>query len=215
MGRVMATFAADRDIPVAPAATVFIVDDDDVVRRSVSLLVRSVGLVEESYVSARDFLDHFDPQKPGCLVLDIRMPGMSGLELQKAPECAGLLPPVIFVTAHGEIPLASQAIRAGAVDFIQKPFSPQALLDRIREAIALDGANRRKRALASEIRERMTKLTDREREIMTFLIRGESTKQIAQHLCISPKTVDNHRGKILEKMNVDNPTQLAHLIALD
>ena len=206
---------ADSPVRVAsPAATVFVVDDDADVRRSVSLLVRSVGLVEDSYASAQDFLDHYDPQRPGCLVLDIRMPGMSGLEMQKGLNSTTLLPPIIFITAHGEIPLATQAIRAGAVDFLQKPFSPQALLERIREAIELDRENRRKRALADGIQERMTLLTEREREIMRFLALGQSTKKIAQHLAISPKTVDNHRAKILEKMNVDNPTQLAHLAAL-
>jgi two-component system response regulator FixJ len=215
MGRVMATSAVEREGSDATAATVFIVDDDENVRHTVALLVRSIGLAEESYGSALDFLEHFDPQKPGCLVLDVRMPGMSGLELQQASDFAGRLPPIIFITAHGEIPMASQAIRAGAVDFLQKPFGVQALLERIREAIEIDQTNRRKRAHDVDVRERLTKLTDREREIMAFLIRGESTKQIAQHLSISPKTVDNHRSKILEKMKVDNSTQLAHLMALE
>ena len=210
----MATSTATWESPVAPAATVFIVDDDADVRRAVSLLIRSVGLVENSYASAQDFLADYDPQKPGCLVLDIRMPGMSGLELQKGLNSNCLLPPIIFITAHGEIPLAIQAIRAGAIDFIQKPFSPQALLERVREAIELDRENRRKRTLADEVRERMSELTDREREITRFLTNGESTKQIAHHLSISSKTVDNHRARILEKMKVDNPTQLARLVAL-
>lgn len=195
-------------------ATVFIVDDDADVRQSVSLLIRSIGLAETCYASAQDFLTHYDPQKPGCLVLDIRMPGMSGLELQKRLNSNVLLPPIIFITAHGEIPLAIQAMRAGAVDFIEKPFSPQALLERIREAIERDRENRRDQTRAAAVQERMTQLTDREREIMRFLASGQSTKQIAQQLSISSKTVDNHRARILEKMKVDNPTQLAHLIAL-
>lgn len=194
-------------------ATVFIVDDDPDVRRSVSLLVRSIGLVEESFPTAQEFLEHYDPAKPGCLVLDIRMPGMSGLELQKALHSAETVPPIIFITAHGEIPCASQALRGGAVDFIQKPFSPQTLLERVREAVQKDHERRRKSAMARSIRERIKRLTDREREIMDLLSRGDSTKQIAQRLSISPKTVDNHRAKVLEKMNVDNPTQLAHLLA--
>lgn len=198
---------------VVPLATVFVVDDDADVRRAVSLLVRSVGLAEDAYASAQDFLDHYDPQKPGCLVLDIRMPGMSGLELQRTVDSSVDLPPIIFITAHGEIPLATQAIRAGAVDFLQKPFSPQMLLERIREALEVDRQNRQTRTRDCGIQDRIKQLTEREREIMCFLARGESTKHIAQHLSISPKTVDNHRTKILEKMNVDNPTQLAHLVA--
>ena len=197
----------------ATAATVFIVDDDPDVRRSVSLLVRSIGLADECFPTAQEFLQQYDPAKPGCLVLDIRMPGMSGLELQKALNASEGMPPVIFITGHAEIPCASQALRDGAVDFIQKPFSPQTLLERIREAVQKDQENRRKRAQARSVRERVARLTEREREIMELLSRGESTKQIAQKLAISPKTVDNHRAKVLEKMNVDNPTQLAHLLA--
>lgn len=209
----MATSIATYDGPVAAAATVFIVDDDPDVRRAVQLLVRSIGLADECYSTAQDFLQQYDSSRPGCLVLDIRMPGMTGLELQKALAAADIKPPIIFVTAHGEIPCASQALRDGAVDYIQKPFSPQTLLERIREAVQRDQENRRKRSLAHGIQDRIARLTDREREIMDLLASGESTKQIAQRLSISPKTVDNHRAKVLEKMNVDNPTQLAHLLA--
>jgi two-component system response regulator FixJ len=205
---------SSREMPSSTLATVFIVDDDEDVRRSISLLVRSVGLADEPYASAQDFLDGFDSQKAGCLVLDIRMPGMSGLELQRLSNSERVLPPIIFVSAHGDIPLAIQALRAGAVDFLQKPFSPQTLLERIREAIEIDQGNRRQRALEEEVQQRTARLTDREREIMGFLVRGDSTKQIAQRLSISPKTVDNHRARILEKMKVDNTTQLARLVAL-
>ena len=125
-----------------PTTTVYVVDDDEDVRRAVSLLIQSIGLTATCYASAQDFLDQYDPQTPGCLVLDVRMPGMSGLELQKRFSSVVDLPPIIFITAHGEIPLATQALRAGAVDFIQKPFSPQALLDRVSEAIELDRDNR-------------------------------------------------------------------------
>ncbi|HEV3345079.1 MAG TPA: response regulator [Pirellulales bacterium] len=196
----------------AQTATVFIVDDDDDLRRSISLLVRSVGLAEESYATAHDFLDRFDPEKAGCLVLDVRMPGMSGLELQKTPNSKLVLPPIIFISGHGEIPLATQAVRAGAIDFLTKPFSPQILLERISEAIKLDQENRRKRAHDSEFQARVALLSEREQQIMRLLVRGDSSKQIAHQLSISPKTVDNHRAKILEKMQVDNTTQLAHLL---
>ena len=197
-----------------PTTTVYVVDDDEDVRRAVSLLIRSIGLTVTCYASAQDYLDQYDPQTPGCLVLDVRMPGMSGLELQKRFSSVVDLPPIIFITAHGEIPLATQALRAGAVDFIQKPFSPQALLDRVSEAIELDRNNRYRGVRAGVIQERLTRLTEREREIADLLARGESTKQIAIHLSISPKTVDNHRTKIFEKMNVDNSTQLANLVAM-
>jgi two-component system response regulator FixJ len=204
----------DPQTPLPPAATVFIVDDDEDVRRAVSLLARSVGLAEERYATAQDFRDHFDPRKIGCLVLDVRMPGMSGPELQRTSQTNVALPPIIFLSGYAEIPLAVQALRAGAIDFLQKPFSPQTLLERIHEAIALDEANRRKQALSRRYYERAALLSRRERQIMDFLVRGDSTKQIARWLSISPKTVDNHRTKILEKMQVDNPTQLAHLASV-
>jgi two-component system, LuxR family, response regulator FixJ len=210
----MAATLVDHECLAEPAPTVIVVDDDDDVRRAVCLLIRSVGLAEGSYASAQDFLDHFDPQKPGCLVVDIRMPGMSGLELQTGLNSTVVFPPIIFITAHGEIPSAIQAIRAGAVDFLEKPFSPRVLLKRIREAIDLDRENRCIRGLIGEIQVRVTQLTNRQREIMGFLAHGESTKHIARNLSISAKTVDSHRVKILGKMGVDNPTQLAHLVAL-
>lgn len=210
----MSTSATDFASVVAQDPTVFIVDDDVRVRRAISSLVRSVGLADDSYSSARDYLDHYDPQRAGCLVVDIRMPGMSGLELQRALHSLAGAPPIIFITAHGEVESAVQAVRAGAVDFIQKPFSPDALLGRIREAIELDRLNRRNRAQITDIQERMSRLTSREHEIMRLLAQGETTKQIARYLSISPKTIDNHRASILDKMHVDNPTQLAILVNL-
>ena len=233
-----------------PPGTVFIVDDDVDVRRAVSLLVSSVGLAMEAFGSAQEFLDKYDPCKPGCLVLDVRMPGISGLEwpcrtilpvvqaedfcsiactigsgknwivrqgrleLQKMLTALDVRPPIIFVTAHGEIPMATEAMRVGAVDFIQKPFSSQALLERIREALVLDADNRFKRSQSGDVQKRLMRLTERELEIMRLLGAGESPKHIAAKLSISSKTVDNHRAKILEKLDVENTTQLAHLLAL-
>jgi len=194
-------------------ATVFIVDDNEDIQEAILLLVRSVGLVGECYATAQEFLDRFDPERPGCLVLDLCMPGMSGLELQKILRQGSIAPPIIFLTAHGEIPLASDAIRAGAVDFIQKPFRSEALLDRIRQALRLDDDHRRQRALCAEVEDRAKLLTNRERQIMELVVRGDTTKQIASQLLLSPKTVDNHRLKILEKMRVENATQLARLVA--
>jgi len=194
-------------------STLFVVDDDEHIRRAICRLAQAEGLAVEDYASAPTFLEQYDPQKPGCIVLDIRMPGMSGLELQRALSVRGSSPPIIFVSAHGEIPLAMQAMRDGAVDFIPKPFSPSALVKRIHEAMAVDQENRRKRALAGKVQLRWNKLTDREREISLLLARGETTKHIAMHLSICHKTVDNHQTRILAKMNVENSTQLANLLA--
>jgi len=194
--------------------TVFVVDDEPDIRRSIEMLVGSLGLAVKAFSTAKDFLQKHDPREPGCLILDVCMPGMSGLELQKALGAQGGCPPIIFISGHGDVPLAAEALRAGAVDFIQKPFAAEALLGRVREAIALDRERRRKQALAGDAAQRVATLTDREREIMQLLAAGDTTKQIAQGLSISPKTVDHHRAKVLEKMNVDNPTQLARLLAL-
>ena len=195
------------------ASTLFVIDDDEDIRRAICRLAKVEGLAVEEYASAPNFLEHYDPQKPGCIVLDIRMPKMSGLELQKVLSDRRSCPPIIFVSAYGEIPLAMQAMRDGAFDFIPKPFSALALLKRIHEAMALDRDNRRKRALAAEVQLRWNKLTNREREVSQLLAKGETTKHIAQHLSISPKTVDNHQTRILAKMNVENSTQLAHHLA--
>lgn len=195
-------------------ATVFIVDDDGDVRRSLALLARSVDLDAEPYGSAHEFLEAFDQNQQGCLLLDVRMPGRTGLQLQQELIDRGIRLPIIFITAHGEIPTATAAMRAGALDFILKPFSPQSLLDRIQEAIALDHKNRRAQQKRQEIGSSISKLTNREREVMQLLAEGDSTKVIASRLGISPKTVDNHRAKVLEKMGVDNMAQLARLATL-
>ena len=210
----MPTLTGSPNVTNATAGTVFIVDDDPDVRNAIALLARSVGLYVEVFSSASEFLAAYDPAKAGCLVLDVLMPGTSGIELQKELESRCQRPPIIFVTAHGEIPLATQAIRAGAVDFIQKPFSPQSLIERIHEALAIDQCQRKRRVMASEVRQKMESLTNREQEVMRLLAAGESTKHIATLLAISSKTVDNHRAKILEKMRVDNPTQLSHLLGV-
>jgi two-component system response regulator FixJ len=194
--------------------TVYIVDDDPDIRCAVSLLVRSVGLAVEAFPSALAFLSDFDSTRFGCLVLDIRMPGMSGLELQKVLAVKGVRLPIIFVSAHGEIALAIQAIRAGAIDFIQKPYRSEFLLERIHEAIGVQRAIHCKCAQADQVQQRVNRLTGREREVMQLLAEGISTKLVARRLTISLKTVENHRTKVLAKMNVDNPTQLAHVLAL-
>jgi two-component system, LuxR family, response regulator FixJ len=187
--------------PIAegPSPTVFIVDDDGDIQQAIALLARSAGFASETFPSAQKFLDRYDGRQPGCLVLDIRMPGMSGLELQQILNLRDVRPTIIFITGHGDIPLITQGIRDGALDVIPKPFNAETLLKRIHEAILLDLANRDKRHQVSEIQSRMNSLTDREREVMRLLAAGESAKQIGQKLCISSKTVDNHRAKSWKK----------------
>jgi two-component system, LuxR family, response regulator FixJ len=195
------------------APTVFVVDDDPEVRSSLSLLARSVGLNVETFASAREFLDSYDPRRPGCLVLDVRMPGMSGLELQKQLTAQGISLSIILITAHAEIPMAIEAMRAGALDFIQKPFSRHAILERIHEAMKLGEGRHRTQLLHHEVDGRTARLSSREREVMRLLAAGDSTKIIALRLGISPKTVDNHRIKVFKKMGVDNAAQLAGLLS--
>jgi RNA polymerase sigma factor (sigma-70 family) len=194
------------------AATVFIVDDDAEVRRSLTLLVRCVDLGVETFPCASDFLGSYDPARPGCLVLDVRMPGMTGLELQRELCLRDVKLPIIFVSGYGEISMVSQALRAGALDFIQKPYSSQAILDRIHEAIEQDARARRELAHRREVDRRLAQLSAREREVMGLLAQGMSTKKIASQLAISSKTVDNHRARVFKKIQVENSTQLVRLI---
>lgn len=196
-----------------PIPTVFVVDDDAGTRRFIESLARSVGLSVEAYSSGCDFLDRRDLGRPGCLILDLRISDMSGLEIQRRLNAAGDRLPVIFATAYGEVPLAAEAMRAGAVDFLQKPVSPHVLLERIHEAIGRDRDRRHRLDLAHDVRRRIARLTVREREIMEYLATGQSTKAIALRLGISIKTVDNHRARLLDKLNVDNTTQLARMLA--
>jgi len=198
----------------AGASTLFVVDDDDDIRQAICRLAQAEGLFAQEFGSAVQFLDRYDPYKPGCMVLDVRMPGMSGLELQKELGALGSCLPIIFVSAHGDIPLAMQAMRDGAVDFLTKPFDASALLTRVHEAMALDLDHRYKYAMAAEVRVRWNTLTKRECEISLLLATGQTTKHIALHLSISAKTVDNHQTRIFAKMDVENPTQLAKLLAL-
>jgi two-component system, LuxR family, response regulator FixJ len=193
-------------------STVFVVDDDPEVRRSLSLLARSVHLNVETFASAQQFLDSYDPSRSGCLVVDVRMPGMSGLELQKQLTFRKISLAVILITAHGEIPMAIEAMRSGALDFIQKPYSRHAILERIHEAIRVGADRHRSQLVDHEFNDRAAKLSARECEVMHLLAAGDSTKVIASRLGISPKTVDNHRIKVFEKMRVDNAAQLARLM---
>jgi FixJ family two-component response regulator len=192
---------------------IFVVEDDPDVRQSISLSLSSVDLRVRPCSSAYEFLEAYDPGRPGCLILDMRMPGMTGLQLQQNLVERGWQIPIIFVTGYGEVAVATAAMRAGAVDYLAKPFSFHHLLERVQESLKLDHQLRRTKRLRQEIAARIALLTAREQEVMQRLARGESTKVIAARLGISQKTVDNHRAKVLEKMGVENAAQLASTFA--
>jgi RNA polymerase sigma factor (sigma-70 family) len=192
--------------------TVFVVDDDAGVRDSIALLIRSVGLKSQTYPSANDFLATYAAGTPGCLVLDVRMPGMSGLELQERLEAIGSTLPIIFLTAHGDIPMAVQAVKAGAVDFIQKPFRDQALIDRIQQAIEQDARAREEFTDRDRIADRVATLTPREREVMDMVVEGKANKAIAIDLGLSQRTVEIHRARVMKKMQAESLSQLVQMI---
>jgi len=190
--------------------TVFVVDDDDAVRESLSMLLRSIGLPVASYSSATEFLAEYQ-DGPGCLVLDIRMPGMSGLELQRNLNDRHAILPIIFITGHGDVPMAVEAMQAGAADFLQKPFLDQELLDRIHRALERDQANRKLLLDRDRIIERLQRLTPREREVIDLLAQGKANKVIAADLGVSQRTVEIHRARVMEKMGA---ASLAHLVRM-
>jgi RNA polymerase sigma factor (sigma-70 family) len=188
--------------------TVFVVDDDEAVRDSIQELVESVGLQAEGYDSALAFLDAFRPQRPGCLVLDVRMAEMSGLVLQERLNELEARIPVIVLTGHGDVPMAVHAMRNGAMDFIQKPYREQALLDSINAALALDIDARRSSGAANDMEQRLSSLTDREREVLGQILSGLTSKQIARELNVSPRTVEAHRKNLLRKLDTGSVKEL-------
>jgi len=192
--------------------TVFLVDDDAAMLKSLSLLIKSVGLEAEAYLSAQDFLDSYDPARPGCLVLDVRMPGMSGLELQDMLLKQGITIPVIIITGHADVPVAVQTLKKGAMDFLEKPFSDQVLLERIRDAVSQDAEIRKERTVQEAVQQRIAMLTPREREVMNFVVAGKLNKVIASELGLSQKTVEFHRARVMKKMMVDSVAELVMLV---
>ena len=192
-------------------ATVFVVDDDEAIREQLSFTVRSVGLDTETFASAEEFLESFDRAQPGCLVLDVRMAGMDGLELQKRLKGEEIVLPIIMISGHGDIPIAVQAVQAGAIDFLEKPFREEILLDRIRKAIERDAQDRRVLASQADIETRLASLTRRETEVLDLLIAGKSTKMVARELFISHKTVEIHRTNIMKKMKAANVADLVRI----
>lgn len=193
-------------------ASVFIVDDDDAVRSSLRLLLKSVGLPAVAYASATDFLAAWHPEQPGCLVLDVRMPGMSGIELQHELNRRGAIIPVIFISGHGDIPMAVDAIQHGAFDFLQKPFRDQELIDRVQRALATDSTHRGELAKRDAIRERFDSLTPREREVLTLVTQGKANKVMAGDLGVSQRTVEIHRARVMEKMGAASLAQLVRMV---
>jgi FixJ family two-component response regulator len=190
---------------------VFVVDDDEAVCRSLSMLIADIGLEVKTFTSASAFLAAYDPSQPGCLVLDVRMSGMSGLELQSRLNELEYAVPTIIITGHADVPMAVEAMKAGAMDFIEKPFRDQLLLDGIQRAIDLDARTRRRRQEVRDMQARIKLLTAREREIMDLLVLGKANKAIAYELGISQKTVDFHRANILQKVGVGSVVELVRL----
>ncbi|MCH8059540.1 MAG: response regulator transcription factor [Proteobacteria bacterium] len=188
--------------------TVFIVDDDEGIREGLGLLLETVGQLYELYSSAIEFLDAYDPSKGGCLVLDIRMPRMSGLELQEKLNEKECLLPIIFITGHGDIPMAVDAMRRGALDFIRKPFREQDLLDRINEALESDAGKRKVMLDRQELLERLSSLSERESEVFHRVAAGDMNKVIGFDLGISERTVEVHRSQVMKKLGVRTLAQL-------
>lgn len=191
--------------------TVFVVDDDDAVREAVGLLLKSNGFTVEAKASAAEFLAAYDPVCPGCLVLDVRMPGMSGMELQAklAADQVGI--PVIIISGHGDIPMAVAAVKAGAVDFIEKPFDEHRLLATVQRALTLDERRRREAAAATGAAARQSRLTAREREVLERVVAGDPNKVIAARLGISARTVEIHRARVMEKMRARSVAELVQM----
>lgn len=191
--------------------TVFIVEDDAAVRDSLGVLLGLKGYRTHSFANAEDFLRVYQPAWGGCLLLDIRMPGMSGLELQATLRDRGITLPVIMMTAHGDVPTVRTALKSGALDFLEKPVDPEALLATIRAALDVDAAHRRAAQEAQAVEARFAKLTAREREVMDLIVTGCHNSEIAARLSISPRTVEVHRARVMEKFEIDSVVDLVRI----
>ena len=190
---------------------VYVIDDDPSMRAALEDLVGSVGLQVQAFASPLEFLDSKRPDAPGCLVLDVRLPGMSGLTFQKELVKEGITLPVIFITGHGDIPMSVRAMKAGAVEFLTKPFHDQELLDAIHAAIECDRDRRRETLLVTDLRKRYATLTERERHIMRLVVAGRANKQIAAELNLSEMTVKVHRGQVMRKMKAGSLPELVRM----
>ena len=192
-------------------SNVFVVDDDQAMRNSLKWLIESVGMNVETFASADAFIRNYYPGRAGCLLLDVRMPGMSGLELQEHFLEHQIRIPIIIITGHGDVPMAVRAMKAGAVDFIEKPFNDELLLESIRNALNRDAEQRHLQAQRSEIASRLAHLTSREHQVMEMVTDGRSNKEIALELNVSAKTVEAHRARVMEKMQANSLADLVKM----
>ena len=195
-----------------PDTLVYLVDDEFAVRDSLTLLIESTGQTVRSFESAEVFLNNYDPKRPGCLLLDVRMPFMSGLELQDELVKKGITIPIIFISGHAGIPDSAKAFRAGAVDFLEKPFDNEILLERIEEALKIDIASREQLIEHRKIQNRLHYLTARENEVLSLIVSGHSNKEMARILDISNRTVEAHRASIMEKMHANSLAELMVMV---
>jgi two-component system, LuxR family, response regulator FixJ len=195
----------------ASAPTVVVIDDDEAVRNALLLLFRSIELPVQVFAAAQDYLAQYADAQSGCLVVDVRMPGMSGLELQQELTLRGAMVPVIFITGHGDIAMAVQAMQRGAFDFLAKPFRDQDLIDRVRRALQQDAAHRLEFDDHARIRERLESLTRREREVLALVTSGKANKAMAAELGLSQRTIEIHRARVMQKMQAGSLAQLVRM----
>jgi len=197
----------------SPGSTVFVVDDDLSMRKAIERVLRAAGLAVSAHASAQDYLERYDPNAPGCLLLDLAMPGFSGLDLQDALAARVGAPPIIFLTGHAAIPDSVRAMKHGAVEFLTKPIDDRTLIDAVRNAVEKDRVDRLKRAELAEIRQRLATLTPRESEVLSYVVSGKLNKQIAADLGTVEKTIKVHRARVMEKMQVRSLAALVQLAA--
>ena len=199
-------------MPSLPEPTIFIVDDEPDIRDALQLLLKSVGLEVETYGAAQEFLDTYDPARPGCVILDVRMPGMCGPELQEKLRANQINIPIIIITGHGDVPTAVRTMKAGAIDVIEKPFNDQTLLDRVQQALQQDQQQRQEQGERERIAARLALLTPRETEVMTGIVKGKLNKVIAADLGLSTRTVEIHRARIMDKMKTRSLSSLVQMV---
>jgi two-component system, LuxR family, response regulator FixJ len=195
----------------AAEPVVFVVEDDQALRSLIKALAHSIGIASREFSSADEFLEHYDPRQPGCLVLDIFMPGMSGLELQDELNRRGAVIPVIFITGHGDVASAVAAVRHGAFNYLQKPFRNSELIANVREALELDRRSRHMLAQQEAIRDRIASLTPREREVLELIVKGLASKVMAEEMGLSKRTVELHRSRVMDKMGANSIAQLVRM----